>query len=109
MTKRKRPRPEVRRLVEEAVVDAYGDAEQETAFLTAMEDELPFPFKALVVGEEVTVAGIDSGPGGRGIEALCERNGKTYRVGVLALEWSGRPPSGAEWLEAYAAWLKGNW
>jgi len=109
VTKRKKPDPRIRRLVGEAVVDAYDDTEQETGFLTMMEDSLPFPFKALVVGEEVDVTGVDFGPGGRGVEALCERNGKTYRVGVLALEWSGRPPSGAEWLEAYAAWLEGDW
>jgi len=40
--------------------------------------------------------------------AICRRKGRTYRVGVTALEWADRPPVGAEWFDAYRAWLKGD-
>ena len=34
---------------------------------------------------------------------ICRRKGRRYRVGVVALEWAGRPPTGAIWFDAYRA------
>lgn len=94
-----------RKMIEEAIVDAYDEAEQEVGFLTMMQDRLPCPLTALVVGEEVKVTGFDIGPGGRGIVAICRRKGRVYRTGVLALQWSEKRPKGSEWIEAYRTWL----
>jgi hypothetical protein len=44
-------------LVEEAIVDAYGDDEQLTGFYTITEDNLALPFTTKVLGAEVTVGG----------------------------------------------------
>ena len=41
------------RLVEEAIVDAYGDSEQRTAFLSVLQDRLELPFETLVLGVPV--------------------------------------------------------
>ena len=105
----KKVSPRIRELIEEAIVDAYGDAEQEVGFLTMLQDNLPFPFKALVVGEEVEVTGVDQGVDEKGIMAICKRKGKKYRVSITSLEFADRPPEEAEWIEAYKAWVKGGW
>jgi hypothetical protein len=43
------------RLIEEATVDAYDESEQAIGFLTMMQDNMPCPFPARVVGELVEV------------------------------------------------------
>jgi hypothetical protein len=98
----------LRRLIDEALVDAYGEDEQHGAFLVMLEDRVSCPFTALVVGEEVDVRGFDwTGPPHE-LVAVCRRKGRTYRVNVTALQWTGRRPAGAEWFDAYRAWLKGT-
>jgi hypothetical protein len=75
----------MRRLIEEALVDAYGEDEQHGAFLVMFEDRVPCPFTALVVGEEVEVRGFDWPGPPHEIAAVCRRKGRTYRVNVTAL------------------------
>ena len=109
MKERKKISFRIRELIEEAIVDAYGDYEQEAAFLVMLEDNLPFPFMALVAGAEVEVTGVDQSDEDRCIMAVCKRMGKKYRVSVTSLEWPGKPPREAEWIEAYKAWIRGGW
>ena len=99
----------LRRLIEEVLVDAYEENEQHGAFLVILEDRVACPFTALVVGEEVDVRGFDWEGAPHEIVALCRRKGRTYRVNAIALEWAGRRPAGAEWFDAYRAWLTGIW
>jgi hypothetical protein len=47
------------RLVEEVIVDAYGDSEQRTAFLTVLQDGLELPFETVVLDVPVTVEGVE--------------------------------------------------
>ena len=101
--------PRLKKLIEEAIVDAYGDEEQEGAFLVILEEKLPTPFKALVVGEEVEVTGVDQGVEDRVIMAICRRKGRKYRISITSLEWVDKPPKGVEWIEAYKAWIRGGW
>jgi Calcium binding len=72
----KRPRlgaAKLDRLIEEALVDAYGEEEQRMAFYTMLEDHLAMPFTTEVLGMEVTVQRVDltdadvppAPPGGR--------------------------------------------
>lgn len=109
MGKRAAVNPRIRALIEEAIVDAYTEGEQEVGFLTMMQDRISCPLSARVVGEDVQLLGFDLAAGDRGIVALCRRGNRRHRVGVFALEWRGRPPSGAEWIEAYRAWVSGGW
>jgi len=51
--------PELDRLIDEIIVDAYGDDEQLWAFQQAFEDNVAMPAEAFVVGEAVTVMRID--------------------------------------------------
>ena len=109
MAKARKGAARIRKLIEEAVVDAYTEDEQEMGFMVGMENDMSFPFTALVVGEEVEVVGVEMEPGERGIMAVCERNGRQYRVSITSLEWSGKSPRGAEWIKAYRCWLRGGW
>jgi hypothetical protein len=99
----------LRKLIEEAIVDCYTEEEQQGGFLVMFQDRVTCPFRALVVGEEVEVRGFDLDGSPQGIVAICRRKGRTYRVNASALEWATRPPVGAEWFDAYRAWLTGKW
>ncbi|MEX5712355.1 hypothetical protein AB1484_29760 [Parafrankia sp. FMc6] len=90
-------------LVERAVVDAYGEDEQLTAFHVVIGDSLAVPFRTTVLGVEVTVMGIDLLPGS-GIVAVCARGRYRQVIGILDLPLPDPPPGGAEWIEAYRRW-----
>ena len=47
------------RLLEEILVDAYGEDEQLWAFRQAFEDEVPLPAEGSIIGETVLVNKID--------------------------------------------------
>jgi hypothetical protein len=110
--KRRRPArswpPTPRRLdalIEEATVDAYGESEQATAFLTMLEENLAFPFGATVLGEAVVVEKIDLSYEDELI-AICRRGGNHQKVRLLDLEMPGSRPKGAEWIAAYRRWSR---
>nr|WP_261562139.1 hypothetical protein [Frankia tisae] len=90
-------------LVEQAVVDAYGEDEQLTAFHAVIGDALAVPFRTTVLGMEVTVTGIDLLPGS-GIVAVCARGRHRQAVGILDLPLPTPPPAGAEWIAALRHW-----
>ncbi|MCO6008268.1 hypothetical protein NE236_25145 [Actinoallomurus purpureus] len=90
-------------LVEQAVVDAYDEYEQLTAFHAVIEQELAVPFQTTVLGVEVTVTKIDLVPGS-GIVAICTRKRNRQAIGLLDLPLPAPPPAGAEWIDAYRHW-----
>ena len=92
-------------LIEEATVDAYGESEQATAFLTALEEYLALPFGATVLGEAVVVEKIDLS-GADELIAICRRRGKRQKVRLLDLELPVPRPKGAEWVAAYHRWAR---
>lgn len=89
-------------------MDAHDQAEQETGFLTLIEEHLSCPFPANVVGELVEVTGFALDGGAPGIMAVCKRKGKRYRINVGSLD-IGRSVTGIESIEAYNAWQTGDW
>jgi hypothetical protein len=92
-------------LIEEATVDAYGESEQATAFLTVLEEHLALPFSATVLGEAVVVETIDLS-GADELIAICRRRGKRQKVRLLDLELPVPRPKGAEWVAAYHRWSR---
>jgi hypothetical protein len=92
-------------LIEEATVDAYSESEQATAFLTVLEEYLPLPFGATVLGEVVVVEKIDLS-GADELIAICRRRGKRQKVRLLDLELPVPRPKGAEWVAAYHRWAR---
>jgi len=92
-------------LIEEATVDAHGESEQATAFLTVLEEHLALPFGATVLGEAVVVEKIDLS-GADELIAVCRRRGKRQKVRLLDLELPVPQPKGAEWVAAYHRWSR---
>ncbi len=89
-------------LIEEATVDCYDEYEQKMGFASVLEDKLKFPFPAKVVGEEVTVTGLNQQS--NDIEVICQRNNKSYRINILSLEYDPKKVRGGQWIEAYRKW-----
>ena len=92
-------------VVEEVIVDAYGDDEQLSAFRQSFEDEATFPFPGRVVGAEVDVVDIDyDGDERRGLVAVCRRDGTTHRVSLHDVVVGAVSPRTADLLAAYGRW-----
>jgi len=68
-------------LIEEIIVDAYGEDEQLWAFRQVIEDEVPLPADGFVIGEPVSVGKIDyDGNERRGLTAKCRREDGSEHV-----------------------------
>src|SRR4030042_2966156 len=93
-------------LIDEIIVDAYGEDEQLWAFRQAFEDNVVVPAEAFVVGEPVTVMTIDyDGNERRGLTARCRREaGSEQMIAACDLIF----PEGsiaARYVAAYRKWL----
>jgi hypothetical protein len=93
-------------LVDEAIVDAYGEEEQKVGLLTMMQEHLVLPFEASLLGVEATVEKVTMTRDGR-IVAVCQRDGVQQRIDILDLPLPKPAPSGAEWIAAYSYWRRG--
>ena len=93
-------------LIEEAVVDAYGDDEQKVGLLTMMQEHLALPFSVSILGVEAVVEKVDMTRDGR-IVAVCKRNGVKQKIEILDLPLPKPAPAGAEWIAAYSHWRRG--
>jgi hypothetical protein len=94
-------------LIEEVLVDAYGDSEQRTAFFTVLEESLALPFTTQVLGIEVTVERLDF-TADEQIVVVCRHGRTRQRIPILDLPLPTPPPAGAEWISAYRRWAKGG-
>lgn len=92
-------------LIAQATVDCYNDSECVTGFYTTLDEHLAVAFQAVVLGMEVTVAGIDLTDDEQ-IMAVCTRGPSTQRIPILDLVLQTPRPEGAEWIEAYRRWAK---
>ena len=92
-------------LIDEAIVDAYGDEEQRMGFFCMFEENLRLPFKTEVLGVEVQVKRIDHTDAGE-IVALCTRGQHRQAIPILDLPLPEPLPEGAEWIEAYRRWAR---
>ena len=97
----------LRELIEEAIVDAYGESEQIVGFHTAIDDHLALPFKTTLLGMPVTVRGVDLTERGE-IVAICMRGRLRQAIPILDLVLPSPAPAGAEWIEAYRHWVRGG-
>jgi hypothetical protein len=94
-------------LVEEALVDAYGESEQVTGFYTMMENDLRLPFETEILGMTVIVEGIDITEDDQ-LVAVCRRDKIKQRISLTELPLPARAPKGAEWIVAYRYWRTGK-
>ena len=93
-------------LIEEAIVDAYGEDEQKVGLLTMIQEHLALPFSVNILGVEAVVEKVDMTRDGR-IVAVCQRDGVRQRIEILDLPLPKPAPVGAEWIAAYSHWRKG--
>jgi len=92
---------------EEATVDAYGEDEQHSGLLTAIGDELQFPFSAQVLGATVTIVDMEWPKNdGFGLDLIVERNGERHRIAARSVELLKPLPAGHLFLAAYQAWKR---
>jgi hypothetical protein len=98
---------EVNEAMDEACVDAYGEDEQHSGLLTMIEDEVEFPFPAMVLGEEVEVVDIEWPQDDPfGLDLVCQRGGKRYPIEARSVELLAPFPEGHLYLAAYLAWKR---
>ena len=94
-------------LIEEAIVDAYGESEQTTGFYTMLEEHLVTPFDVEILGVTATVEGIDLTDDEQ-IVVVCRLGRSRQSIPILDLPLPKPPPQGAEWIEAYRRWARGK-
>jgi hypothetical protein len=94
-------------MIEEAIVDAYGESEQIVGFYTMLEDNLALPFETDVLGVEVTVERLDL-TNDEQIVAVCSRGKTKQRVPLLELPLPSPLPAGADWIAAFRRWARGE-
>lgn len=92
-------------LIQEILVDAYGEDEQFWAFFQAFEDNVTLPADAFVIGEPVTVTSFGyDGNERRGLTVACRKRTKSYEVALSELVFPNAS-EGADYVAAYRAWL----
>ena len=94
---------QIAEMIERATVDAYGDSEQITGWLTVIEENLAVPFETKVLGVAITVERVDL-DGGEQIIAICRRGRARQSIPIINLPLPTPLPDGAEWIEAYRHW-----
>ena len=94
-------------MIEEAIVDAYGESEQVGAFYTVIDEHLAVPFETTVLGMTVTVRSVDLADRDE-IVAVCTRGRHRQAIPILDLPLPSPVPEGAEWIEAYRLWAGGS-
>jgi hypothetical protein len=97
------PKAELDRLVEEATVDCYNEAEQLTGLYTMIDENLTVPFETQVLGTSVVVERVVLTDRDE-IVAVCRRGRERQRISLLDLPLPSPPPAGAEWIAAYRHW-----
>jgi len=98
---------ELDELIEDAIVDAYGESEQRTAFYTVLEDQLSMPFDVDILGVMATVERIEMIDDEQ-IVATCRCGRSKQTIPILDLPLPDPPPEGAKWIEAYRRWARGR-
>jgi hypothetical protein len=98
----------LKELIEQAIVDAYGEEEQVGGFFTMIEEYLALPFRVKVLGVDADVEKVGMTLDGQ-IVAICHR-GKTWqKIPILDLPLPTPAPAGVEWIVAYRHWRRGSW
>ena len=93
---------ELDELVEQAIVDAYGDDEQMLGLYTMINNNLVLPFTTTILGVEANVESVDVTDSG--IVAICARGADRQAIPILDLRLPVPSPAGSEWIAAYRRW-----
>ena len=94
-------------LIEEAIVDAYGESEQLVGLLCMLQEHLAVPFTTTMLGTPIRVARVDVNDAHQ-IVAICRRGPHRQNIPLLDLPLPSPPPAGWEWIAAYRRWARGH-
>lgn len=97
----------LRKLIEDATVDCYNEAEELTGLLTMIQEHLQVPFETTIFGATVTVERVDFNEADE-IVAFCRRGREHQLIPVVDLPLPSPPPQGTEWIAAYRRWRRGG-
>lgn len=80
--RKKSPLPDIEALLDDLIVDAYGDDEDLTALSEGIGEALELPLDVHVVGEPLSLMAVDyDGNARRGLVARCRReDGAEYHI-----------------------------
>ncbi len=93
--------------LEDATADAHDEDERHAGLLDAVQDEVVFPFRARVLGEEVDVVDMAWPEGDEfGLDLVSERGGKRHRIEARSVELIPSLPDGHLYLAAYLEWKR---
>ena len=95
-------------LIEQAVMDAYGEEEQVGGFFTMMEEHLALPFPVNILGIDADVEKIEMTTDNQ-LVAICRRGKTRQSISILNLPLPTPAPAGVEWIAAYRHWHRGSW
>ena len=99
-------RARINELIEEALIDAYGESEQAASFYTMMENDLQLPFETEILGVAASVESIDITNDDE-LVAICRKGKTKQRISLMELPLPSPLPKGAEWIIAYRYWRAG--
>jgi hypothetical protein len=84
--------------IEIIIVDAYGDDERYTAFLTVIAEQTALPAEATLLGAPMTVTALDYHNEARGLTATCRAPDGTGEVALADLAFP--PDTETAWIHA---------
>jgi hypothetical protein len=96
----------LKELVDEAIIDAYGESEQRVGLLCMIQEHLAIPFTTELLGMPVRVERVDVDDADE-IVAICRRGQHRQKISILDLPLPFPPPEGWEWIAAYRHWARG--
>jgi hypothetical protein len=93
--------PKLERLID-SIAEQDCDTEEDVAMglCYAIQENVQFPIDGKVIGEWVTVLGVEEAASGSDVMALCERKGRMHRVRFQDVELPRTFP-GRQWIDAY--------
>jgi hypothetical protein len=95
-------------LIEEAIVDAYTEAEQAVGFHATIDQHLALPFETVVLGAGVTVKKIDvTATGTSSRSASVDASGRPSRFSTCRCRRRRRLAGNG--IEACRRWARGRW
>ncbi|MFH1433062.1 MAG: calcium-binding protein [archaeon] len=99
---------EFEKMLEEATIDCYSEYEEFSGIETALDDELEFPFDALVLGRQAKITGVDSDKSSlrAGIIMKAEIDGKKHAVALTMIDIEDKDSKNAKWLGAVKWWMR---
>lgn len=102
---------EYERMLEEATVDCYNEYEEFSGIETALEDNLEFPFGAVVLGRPAKIVGVDGNKSSlrSGIMMKAEIDGKaqTVALSMIDIDVADKNSKNAKWIEWAKWWMRG--